>query len=96
MHVEGTDTFLWASGVEHHALYQYQFNDAQNIFAGFIQTETPYYMPNPNARSPFPVVTALDDPGYDLLCPAGSPANCVASLGLRINACKNILVYGAG
>lgn len=96
--IESTKGNIWLVGtsVEHFARVQYNFFRTQNIFAGQIQTETPYYMPNPNARSPFPVVTALDDPGYDLLCPAGSPANCVASLGLRLNACKNILVYGAG
>jgi glucan 1,3-beta-glucosidase len=29
------------TAVEHHTLYQYQFTNTQNIFMGFIQTETP-------------------------------------------------------
>ena len=30
------------TAVEHFALYQYQFADTRNIFAGQIQTETAY------------------------------------------------------
>jgi glucan 1,3-beta-glucosidase len=93
MHVEGSNTFLWASGVEHHALYQYQFNDAQNIFAGFIQTETPYYMPNPDARTqPYGRSDAFSDPDYSAACPAGI---CDA-YGLRILNSKNVMIYGGG
>jgi glucan 1,3-beta-glucosidase len=93
MHVEGTDTFLWASGVEHHALYQYQFNGAQNIFAG-IQTETPYYMPNPDARSqPFQRSDVYSDPDYTKACPPG--AICDA-FGLRVLNSRNVMIYGGG
>ncbi|KAH7034731.1 glycoside hydrolase family 55 protein [Microdochium trichocladiopsis] len=97
--IESTSGNLWLVGtsVEHFARYQYNFVRTQNIFAGQIQTETPYYMPNPNAfNQPFPAVTALDDPGYGGLCPAGSPATCAEALGLRVNASKNIFIYGAG
>jgi glucan 1,3-beta-glucosidase len=93
MHVEGTNTFLWASGVEHHALYQYQYNNAQNIFAGFIQTETPYYMPTPDARTqPYGRSDAFSDPDYNAACPAGI---CDA-YGLRIKDSKNVMIYGGG
>ena len=61
---------------------------------GFIQTETPYYQPNPDAKhSPYPVVTALNDPTYATSCP--SSGNCDA-LGLRILKSSNIFTYGAG
>ncbi|KAJ1331026.1 Pectate lyase superfamily protein [Microdochium nivale] len=96
--IESTAGNIWLVGtsVEHFAKYQYNFFKTQNIFAGQIQTETPYYMPNPNALSPFPTNTAIDDPAYTGLCPPGSPANCAISFGLRVNQCKNVLVYGAG
>jgi glucan 1,3-beta-glucosidase len=94
MHVEASNVFLWASGVEHHALYQYQFNNAQNIFAGFIQTETPYYMPSPDARNqPYGRSDAFSDPDYNAACPPG--AICDA-YGLRIANAKNVMIYGGG
>jgi glucan 1,3-beta-glucosidase len=94
MHVEATNTFLWASGVEHHALYQYQFNDVTNIFAGFIQTETPYYMPNPDARSqPFGRSDAFSDPNYNTACPAGAVCD---AFGLRVLNSRNVMIYGGG
>ncbi|KAF2852893.1 glycoside hydrolase family 55 protein [Plenodomus tracheiphilus IPT5] len=93
LHVEASNVFLWANGVEHHALYQYQFNGASNIFAGFIQTETPYYMPNPDAKSqPYGRSDAFSDPNYASACPAGI---CDA-YGLRILNSKNVLIYGGG
>lgn len=86
--VEGRGTWLWANGVEHHGLYQYQFNKAADIFAGFIQTETPYYMPTPDALSqPYARQTAYNDPVYA----AGQ-----SSYGLRVVDSTNVLIYGGG
>lgn len=31
----------YGTAVEHHSLYQYNFANAANVVAGFIQTETP-------------------------------------------------------
>jgi len=88
LHVEASNVWLWANGVEHHANYQYQFNSASNIFAGFIQTETPYYMPTPDASNqPYGTSSAYSDPVY----PSGASA-----YGLRVLNSKNVLVYGGG
>ncbi|KAI2616852.1 glycoside hydrolase family 55 protein [Hypoxylon sp. NC1633] len=90
---------LWLVGtsVEHHARYQYQFSGTQNVFAGQIQSETPYYQPNPGARQPFTKNPDIDDPNFDISCPPGSsPATCSEAWGLRVSASKSILVYGAG
>lgn len=93
MLVEASNVWLYANGAEHHALYQYQFSSASNIFAGFIQSETPYYQPTPDAKSqPYPLNTALNDPDYNKVCPAGI---CDA-FGLRILNSQNIVIYGAG
>ncbi|KAH7400751.1 exo-beta 1,3 glucanase-like protein [Phaeosphaeria sp. MPI-PUGE-AT-0046c] len=94
MHVEASDVYLWASGVEHHALYQYQFNGAQNIFAGFIQTETPYYMPTPDARNqPYHRSDTYSDPNYANACPANTICD---AYGLRVVDSRNVMIYGGG
>ncbi|KAJ5296103.1 hypothetical protein PENANT_c021G04247 [Penicillium antarcticum] len=90
--VEGKNVWLYGTGSEHHSLYQYQFSGATSIMAGFIQTETPYYQPSPNAaNSPYPTNTALKDPTFGS-CLGG---NCNA-LGLRVLNSKSVIVYGAG
>ncbi|KAI0411251.1 glycoside hydrolase family 55 protein [Xylaria grammica] len=89
---------IWLVGtsVEHHVRYQYQFRNTQNIYAGQIQTETPYYQPNPSARSPYPLISA-SDPNFDVSCPKATAApNCAEAWGLAVQASKNVLVYGAG
>ncbi|KAJ5087004.1 Pectin lyase fold/virulence factor [Penicillium alfredii] len=90
--VEGENIWLYGTGVEHHSLYQYQFNGASSVVAGLIQTETPYYQPNPNAANgPYPTNSGLNDPDYTSCL----PGNC-NSLGLRVVDSKDIVVYGAG
>ncbi|KAI1160667.1 glycoside hydrolase family 55 protein [Nemania serpens] len=96
--VESTVGNIWLVGtsVEHHARYQYLFRNTQNIYAGQIQTETPYYQPNPSARSPFPL-NATSDPNFDVSCPKATAApNCAEAWGLAVQASKNVLIYGAG
>lgn len=99
---------IWAiaSGVEHWTLYQYQLINTQNIWMGQIQTETPYYQPNPPAPSPFSDIdTALSDPDFPSDCATldesyipGSniTAPCEMAWALRIIDSKDVLVYGAG
>jgi glucan 1,3-beta-glucosidase len=82
------------TAVEHHTLYQYQFANTKNIYAGFIQTETPYYQPNPSAPYPFTSVSTLNDPVFPSSCPTSTP--CANAWGLRILNSNNILIYGAG
>jgi len=87
--------WLWGTAVEHHALYQYQLSGTQNIFMGQIQTETPYYQPNPDATIPFPPVKSLQDPDFVASC-KGVQGNCADAWGLRILDSHDILTYGAG
>lgn len=94
--IESTAGTFWLVGtaVEHHTLYQFQFANTQNIFAGFIQTETPYYQPNPQAPAPFTSLSSLNDPTFSSC--AGQPTSCHDAWGARIVASRNILIYGAG
>jgi hypothetical protein len=87
-------------------LYQYQLVNASDVWMGQIQTETPYYQPNPAAPSPFTQPnTTLHDPDFAADCPngvansalalAGNPP-CAMAWGLRIIDSQNVVVYGAG
>lgn len=92
--VEGSNVWLYGNGAEHHALYQYQFANAKDVFAGFIQSETPYYMPTPDAKSqPYPLNSNINDPNYSSFCPANQVCD---ALGLRVLNSQNIMVYGGG
>ncbi|RFU33902.1 hypothetical protein B7463_g2402, partial [Scytalidium lignicola] len=97
LYIESTAGNLWLVGtsVEHHTLYQYQFANTQNLYMGFIQTETPYYQPNPQAPAPFSVVSSLNDPDFASTC-AGKGATCYDAWGFRLLNSNNVLVYGAG
>ncbi|RAR03803.1 glycoside hydrolase family 55 protein [Stemphylium lycopersici] len=88
LHIEAENVWLWANGVEHHTMYQYQFNNARNIFAGYIQTETPYFQPTPSAPSPYVSSPTYSDPTY-----ASSGAS---AWGLRVLNAQNVLIYGGG
>ncbi|PKS09514.1 hypothetical protein jhhlp_004131 [Lomentospora prolificans] len=89
--------FLSGSGSEHHVLYQYQFVNTRDVYMGQIQTETPYYQPNPPASVPFPPVTAIQDPDFAKSC-KGVPADvpCDMAWGLRIISSKDLVIFGAG
>ncbi|APA15899.1 hypothetical protein sscle_15g106690 [Sclerotinia sclerotiorum 1980 UF-70] len=89
---------IWLVGtaVEHHTLYQYQFDNTRDIFAGQIQTETAYYQPNPNALYPFPVLAEWNDPDFAATCGNATGGNCADGWGLRIIDSESVYVYGAG
>lgn len=89
------ETHSWGTSVEHNTLYQYQLANTQNIFMGFVQTETPYYQPNPTAPTPFSVNSAFNDPNFATSC-AGQSGTCADAWGLRILNSKNVNIYGLG
>lgn len=95
--VESTAGNIWLVGtaVEHHTLYQYQFSGTQSIFGGQMQTENPYYQPNPNATEPFPPVASINDPDFAESC-VGQSGNCANGWALRVLNSTNILAYGTG
>ncbi|KAH7317231.1 pectate lyase superfamily protein-domain-containing protein [Rhexocercosporidium sp. MPI-PUGE-AT-0058] len=88
---------IWMVGtsVEHHDLYQYQFANTKNIYAGQIQTETAYWQPVPKAGVATPVVPGWNDPDFTTSC-ASVGGNCAAGWGVRVLASQSVLVYGAG
>ncbi|KAF7311920.1 Glucan 1,3-beta-glucosidase [Mycena indigotica] len=58
----------------------------ENIYAGLIQTETPYFQPTPIPPAPFTLNSAYGDPSEAV----------VDAWGLVITRSFNIFVYGAG
>jgi hypothetical protein len=67
-------------------IYQYAFSNAQNVYAGLIQTETPYFQPTPKPPVPFAINPTYGDPVDSKL----------DAWGLIITNSYNIYIYGAG
>ena len=97
MLIESSSGTIWLSGtgVEHHALYQYQLSGTQDIYLAQAQTETPYYQPNPSAPTPFNVVSSLNDPNFASSC-SGQSGNCANAWGFRALNTKSVYMYGGG
>jgi len=107
--VESTyGVWLVGTAAEHHSLYQYQLVNTQDIFMGHVQTETAYYQPGTRASIPFPVLRALNDPGFPDSCLNGSSfldpnmvlqanqlSNGCDGWGLRVVNSSGVNVYGA-
>lgn len=95
MLIESTGpAWFWGGAVEHSTLYNYQLNHAQNVFMGFIQSETAYFQGNPAATTPFTPNATWVDPNFSV-CSSGK-GQCVKTWGLRIQSSKNVYIYGTG
>ncbi|KAH6635962.1 glycoside hydrolase family 55 protein [Chaetomium tenue] len=86
----------WGTASEHSVLYNYQFNNASNIFLGHIQTETPYYQPNPDSTEPFPPNAKYADPDFATSCADDTTGTCKRAWGVRAVDSKDVFIYGAG
>lgn len=98
MLVESTEGGIWlvATAVEHHALYNYQFVGTKDVFASQLQTETPYYMPTPNAlNAGYSYNASWNDPDFATSCASSSAANCAMAWGLRVVDSSDLLLYGS-
>ncbi|KAF2266470.1 pectin lyase-like protein [Lojkania enalia] len=81
--------WLWGTASEHSQLCQYQFQGAKDIFYGAVQTETPYYQPNPTASVPFKVNSKYFDPDF-------SNTENASAWAIRIIDSESIWSYGSG
>ncbi|KAL5320242.1 hypothetical protein ACEPPN_011043 [Leptodophora sp. 'Broadleaf-Isolate-01'] len=93
--VESTKaTWLVGTGSEHHWLYNYNFNRAQNVFAGLLQTETPYMQGEGAyqlAPAPWTADARYGDPDFSWC--GGGDGPCRSSLGQNVNGGSNIFLY---
>ena len=85
-------TWFYGSASEHSQLYQYQLSNASNIYLGHMQTETPYYQPNPNSLSPYTPGQFAGDPTF-----ANCADNtCKGAWALRVIESTDVFIYSAG
>ncbi|CZT49770.1 related to exo-beta-1,3-glucanase [Rhynchosporium secalis] len=93
--VESTKaTWLVGTGSEHHWLYNYNFNRAQNVFAGLLQTETPYMQgagAYQLAPAPWVADSRYGDPDFSWC--GGGDGPCRSSLGQNVNGGSNLFLY---
>ncbi|KAJ2893222.1 Glucan 1,3-beta-glucosidase [Zalerion maritima] len=103
--VESKKGKVWiiGSGSEHHTLYNYQLRETHDVWMGLIQSETPYYQPNPPAHLPFPTMALYGDPDFLEACgdETGEKFSednppCAMAWGLRVLGSQNIGIFGTG
>ncbi|KAF7328790.1 putative glycoside hydrolase family 55 protein [Mycena venus] len=80
---------VWLVGTasEHHTFYQYSIVGSKNVYAGMIQTETPYYQPVPAVPLPFQSNANWNDPDW---------SHSGSAWALNIATSSNVFIYGAG
>ncbi|EON62205.1 hypothetical protein W97_01425 [Coniosporium apollinis CBS 100218] len=84
--------WMYGTASEHNVLYNYQLNNAKNVYMALIQTETPYYQGNPDATTPYTPQTAIKDPDFRAVNGAGVKK----AWGLRVIDSSDFLLYGGG
>ncbi|RDA88218.1 hypothetical protein CP532_0368 [Ophiocordyceps camponoti-leonardi (nom. inval.)] len=95
--IDRDPVWLYGTSSEHAVYYQYNFHNALNVFAGMIQTESPYYQPNPRPPAPFEGAVGVfsGDPDYD--CGGDNElSGCDSSWGLIMRRSGHIYIAGAG
>lgn len=99
--VESTGPTWWLGTASEHAmLYQYNFYGAQNVWAGMIQTESPYFQATTITESPGPFSATIgqfnNDPVFpDSSCTAGD-LYCNFSWAVMIAETTGVTISGAG
>jgi hypothetical protein len=73
--------------------YQYQLQGASNIYLGHMQTETPYFQPEPDATQVYKPGQLSGDPTWSDCSPG---TTCEDAFALRVINSSSILIYGAG
>ncbi|KFY45410.1 hypothetical protein V495_03001 [Pseudogymnoascus sp. VKM F-4514 (FW-929)] len=95
--VEATKgTWLVGTGSEHHWLYNYNFGAAQNVFAGLLQTETPYnqgYDATLTLPDPWTAEAQYHDPDYTWCDP--DDQKCRTALAVNVDGGKDIFLYNS-
>jgi len=94
--------WLYGTSSEHSIFYNYQVNNAKNVFMGMIQTETPYFQANPRAPKPLTLHNygwgSNSDPDW-AYCDTQPPvanSTCYKAWGLRVMDSTNVFLHGAG
>lgn len=95
--VEATKgTWLTGTGSEHNWLYNYNFHSAENVYAGLLQSETPYMQGDGAtqlAPAPWTADSAIGDPDF-AWCDGGD-GKCRSSVATNVDGGKDILLYNS-
>lgn len=95
--VESTKgTWLTGTGSEHHWLYNYNFHRAANVYAGLLQTETPYMQGSgeyEKAPAPWTADAQFGDPDFSW-CSAGDQ-KCRTALATNVDGGSNLALYNS-
>uniref|UniRef100_A0A093VD60 Glucan endo-1,3-beta-glucosidase BGN13.1 n=1 Tax=Talaromyces marneffei PM1 TaxID=1077442 RepID=A0A093VD60_TALMA len=89
-------TWLVGTSFEHNWLYQYNMHNARNVYAGMMQTETPYMQGKgavETVPSPWAISSPYHDPDYSW-CDA-SDQRCRSALATNIDGGSNMMLYGS-
>ncbi|EFR04093.1 hypothetical protein MGYG_07100 [Nannizzia gypsea CBS 118893] len=84
--------WMYGTASEHNTLYNYQIQNAKNVYMALIQTETPYYQSNPDALVPFAPDSKYNDPTFGDC----TTAACKKAWGLRILNSSDVFLFGGG
>ncbi len=95
--VEATKaTWLTGTAFEHNTLYNYNLRNAQNVYAGMQQSETPYWQgPGSQQKAPAPWVANPQYGDPDFSWCVGGDSECRMALAQNIDGGSNLFVYGA-
>lgn len=99
--IESADgpTWLYGTASEHNMLYQYNFYNTSSLFAGMIQTESPYFQYNAATESPGPFNKSLgvfnNDPDFSEACD-GTALQCNFAWAVMAKSVENATIAGAG
>ncbi|KAH9238229.1 glycoside hydrolase family 55 protein [Colletotrichum gloeosporioides 23] len=94
-------SWFYGGGSEHSVLYNYLLSGAESVYMGHIQTESPYYQPNPGPPAPFraaPRAGFPNDPDFSKceIAPNVWDDRCNYAWGLQIIDSKDVLIHAAG
>ncbi|KAF6814456.1 glucan 1,3-beta-glucosidase [Colletotrichum sojae] len=95
---EGPSSFS-NGGSEHSVLYNYLISDAKSVYMGHIQTESPYYQPNPGPPARFRAAAKFpNDPDFSQceVAPAVWDDRCNYAWGVQIIDSKDVIIHAAG
>lgn len=92
-------SWFYGGGSEHSLLYNYLISGARSVYMGHIQTESPYYQPNPKPPAPFRAAASFpNDPdfsGCEVVAEVWDD-RCNYAWGLQIIDSKDIMIHSAG
>ncbi|KAK9319641.1 glycoside hydrolase family 55 protein [Lipomyces orientalis] len=97
--IEGTvATWMVGTAFEHNTLYQYNINNARNVFIGMQQTETPYWQglgSLNNAPQPWTFNLTYGDPTYANCVQFTSNQQCYMAWAQHVSGGSNLYIYNS-